>query len=78
MCMDYLDALRSNGWLADPGDRVRVEAAHESGCPGDSRGPCDCVPRLVLRCTGPAAATAVTSNVVAGPGCRDEDAAQVG
>jgi hypothetical protein len=29
--MDYFETLRSNGWLADPGERVRVVAIHAEG-----------------------------------------------
>lgn len=48
--MDYLDALRDNGWLPDPADRVAVVAAHERSCPAalDDHRPCRCVPRLEL------------------------------
>ena len=47
--MDYLDTLRRNGWLADPGEQVRVVAVHAEGCPTHRRaGPCWCEPRLVL------------------------------
>lgn len=53
--MDYLDALRRNGWLPDPTDRVAVVAAHTWHCPAalDARHPCRCVPRLELRPTLP-------------------------
>ena len=46
--MDYFETLRSNGWLADPGERVRVVAIHAEGCLTDWGRPCSCVPRLVL------------------------------
>ncbi len=76
--MDYLDALRRHGWVADPGDRVTVEAMHDQRCPSGHGGPCNCVPRLELRTIGPAPPEARPANVVAGPGRLDEDAAQVG
>jgi len=46
--MDYFDTLRSNGWLADPGERVRVVAIHGDGCLTNWGRPCSCDPRLVL------------------------------
>jgi hypothetical protein len=46
--MDYFETLRRNGWLADPGDRVRVVAIHGKGCPANAGRPCACDPRLVL------------------------------
>ena len=46
--MDYFDTLRSNGWLADPGERVRVVAIHAEKCLTDWGRPCSCDPRLVL------------------------------
>jgi len=46
--MSYLETLRRGGWLADPGDRVRVVPSHAETCPSRSGGPCRCVPRLVL------------------------------
>ena len=46
--MDYLDTLRRNGWLADPGERVRVVAIHGKGCLADWSRPCSCEPRLML------------------------------
>ena len=46
--MDYFDTLRGNGWLADPGDRVRVVAIHARGCLSNWGRPCSCDPRLVL------------------------------
>ena len=47
--MDYLETLRRNGWLADPGDQVRVVVIHADGCPIHRRGgPCWCERRLVL------------------------------
>jgi len=46
--MNYFDALRGNGWVADPADRVHVSATHVRGCRGVFGGPCNCVPRLVL------------------------------
>ncbi len=46
--MDYFDTLRSNGWLADPGERVRVVAIHAESCLTDWGRPCSCDPRLVL------------------------------
>jgi hypothetical protein len=51
--MDYFDALRENGWLADPTDRVRVGAVHQRGCGGPFGGRCVCSPQLVM---GPTAA----------------------
>ena len=46
--MDYFDTLRGNGWLADPGERVRVVAIHAGGCLAIWGRPCSCDPRLVL------------------------------
>jgi len=46
--MDYLDTLRENGWLADPGERVRVVAIHARGCPANWGRSCSCDARLVL------------------------------
>jgi hypothetical protein len=46
--MDYFDTLRSNGWLADPGERVRVLAIHADGCLTNWGRPCSCDPRLLL------------------------------
>jgi len=46
--MDYFDTLRYNGWLADPGERVRVVALHAHGCLSTWGRPCSCDPRLVL------------------------------
>jgi len=46
--MDYFETLRSNGWLADPGERVRVVAIHAEGCLTHWGRPCSCDPRLVL------------------------------
>jgi hypothetical protein len=46
--MEYLEALRRNGWLADPGDRVRVVAIHASGCLTNWHRPCSCDPKLRL------------------------------
>ena len=46
--MDYFDTLRRSGWLADPGERVRVVAIHREHCPTHSGGSCACDPRLVL------------------------------
>ena len=46
--MDYFDTLRSNGWLADLGERVRVVAIHADGCLSNWGRPCSCDPRLVL------------------------------
>jgi len=46
--MDYFDTLRSNGWLADPGERVRVVAIHGDRCLINWGRPCSCDPRLVL------------------------------
>ncbi len=46
--MDYFDILRSNGWLADPGERVRVEAIHAEVCLTNWGRPCSCDPRLML------------------------------
>ena len=46
--MGYFETLRRNGWLADPGDRIRVVAIHAKGCPAKVGRPCACDPRLVL------------------------------
>ena len=46
--MDYFDTLRRNGWLADPGERVRVVAIHAQGCLASWGRPCSCDPQLVL------------------------------
>ena len=46
--MDYFDTLRRNGWLADPGERVRVVAIHDQSCLTNWGRPCSCGPRLVL------------------------------
>ena len=46
--MDYFDTLRRNGWLADPGERVRVVSIHADHCPAKSGRSCTCDPRLVL------------------------------
>jgi len=46
--MKYFDTLRSNGWLADPGERVRVVAIHAASCLTNWGRPCSCDPRLVL------------------------------
>jgi hypothetical protein len=46
--MDYFDTLRRNGWLADPGERVRVVAIHTRGCLANWGWSCSCDPRLVL------------------------------
>ena len=46
--MDYLETLRRNGWLADPGERVRVVSVHADRCPVVEGKPCACEPRLVL------------------------------
>jgi hypothetical protein len=46
--MDYFDTLRRNGWLADPGERVRVVAIHERGCLANWGRSCSCDPRLRL------------------------------
>ena len=46
--MDYFDTLRRNGWLADPGERVRVVAIHARGCLTNWGRSCSCDPRLVL------------------------------
>jgi hypothetical protein len=46
--MDYLDTLRCNGWLVDPGDRVRVVAIHAARCPARLGQRCRCEPRLAL------------------------------
>ena len=46
--MDYFYTLRSNGWLADPGERVRVVAIHAENCLTDWGRPCSCDPRLAL------------------------------
>lgn len=46
--MVYFDTLRRNGWLADPGERVRVVAIHAKGCAVNAGWLCTCDPRLVL------------------------------
>ena len=46
--MDYFDTLRGNGWLADPGERVRVVAIHVGSCLSNWGRPCSCEPRLML------------------------------
>lgn len=46
--MDYFDTLRSNGWLADPGERVRVVAIHRDGCLSNWGRQWSCEPRLLL------------------------------
>ena len=46
--MAYFDTLRRNGWLTDPGERVRVVAIHAKGCPANAGRLCACDPRLVL------------------------------
>jgi hypothetical protein len=46
--MDYLETLRSNGWLADPGERVRVVAIHATSCRANWGRACSCEPRLML------------------------------
>jgi hypothetical protein len=46
--MDYFETLRCNGWLADPGERVRVVAIHAKGCLANWGRSCSCDPRLVL------------------------------
>jgi hypothetical protein len=46
--MDYFETLRCNGWLADPGERVRVVAIHARGCLANWGRSCSCDPRLVL------------------------------
>lgn len=46
--MDYFDTLRSNSWLADPGERVRVVAIHADGCLSNWERNCSCDPRLML------------------------------
>ena len=46
--MDYFNTLRSNGWLADPGERVRVVAIHADGCLSNWGRPCSCDPRPLL------------------------------
>ena len=50
--MDYFDILRRNGWLADPGERVRVVAVHQEGCLADRDRPCSCEPKLLLAADG--------------------------
>jgi hypothetical protein len=47
--MGYFDTLRRNGWLADPGDRVRVVATHRAGCLSTWGRSCSCNPRLELQ-----------------------------
>jgi hypothetical protein len=49
--MDYLEALRGNGWIPDPGDRVEVVAEHQRHCAafGAAGSGCSCAPILVLR-----------------------------
>lgn len=46
--MDYLETLRRNGWLCDPGERLRVVAVHAKGCLANWGRPCSCDPRLRL------------------------------
>ena len=46
--MDYFDTLRRDGWLADPGERVRVVAVHRDACLTRRGRPCSCRPRLGL------------------------------
>jgi hypothetical protein len=46
--MDYFDTLRRNGWLADPGERVRVVAVHAEDCLSGWGRACSCEPRLLL------------------------------
>jgi hypothetical protein len=46
--MDYFDTLRRNGWLVDPGERVRVVAVHAAGCLATWDRSCSCEPRLRL------------------------------
>lgn len=46
--MDYFDTLRRNGWLTDPGERVRVVAIHAKGCLANWERTCSCDPRLIL------------------------------
>jgi hypothetical protein len=46
--MGYFDTLRRNGWLADPGERVRVVAIHAEGCLTRWGRACSCKARLVL------------------------------
>lgn len=49
--MDYFEALRGDGWVPDPGDRVEVVAEHQRHCTAflGSGGRCSCAPTLVLR-----------------------------
>jgi hypothetical protein len=46
--MDYFDTLLRSGWLADPGERVRVVAIHHTGCLSAWGWSCSCDPRLEL------------------------------
>jgi hypothetical protein len=46
--MKYFDTLRRNGWLTDPGDRVRVVSMHQRGCSSAWSRSCSCDPRLEL------------------------------
>jgi hypothetical protein len=46
--MDYFDTLRRDGWLADPGERIRVVAIHRRGCLSAWGRSCSCTPRLEL------------------------------
>ena len=46
--MEYLESLRCNGWLTDPGDRVRVVAIHAALCPARLGYRCVCEPQLAL------------------------------
>jgi hypothetical protein len=46
--MEYLDTLRRDGWIADPTDRVRVQAVHDDFCPATTGRTCWCNPRLVM------------------------------
>lgn len=47
--MDYVEALRENGWLPDPTDTVVVGVEHAGGCLARAGRECTCLPRLVLR-----------------------------
>ena len=40
--------LRSNGWIDDPSDAVRVVAVHEEDCATRQGEACSCTPRLSL------------------------------
>ena len=49
--MDYFEALRGDGWVPDPGDRVEVVAEHQLHCTAflANGGRCCCSPTLIMR-----------------------------